>query len=90
MIKQEALKKIIAGEKKSIRIEYKTYNINFDDDIVILVPVTTGSIVYSSIEADNYTYTHGGNIYREAVHAAWEIESALRQKLIESSDLQVT
>ena len=46
-----------------------------DSSITVLKPLRgTGSWASANIASDAYEYTHGGNIFREAVRRAWKIE----------------
>lgn len=73
---------------KTIRIQRKIYTITVRDfDAtggyepsrleVILTPKTDGDSASSFERPDNYSYTHGGKVYREAVQKAWEVRDEI-------------
>lgn len=81
---------------KTIRIQRHIYTItvnNFDvmggyeptKIEVILNPRTNGSDASSFERPDNYSYTHGGKVYREACQKAWDIRDEIEAS--EKTDL---
>ena len=78
-MKKETLDKILKGEKKTFRVDGRTYSIEIDEDdrSVKLIPFGSGSIADSHVQYNDYGYTHGGYVYRHAVEIAKEIAEAL-------------
>lgn len=52
---------------------------------VVLSPKTEGTDASSFERQDNYSYTHGGKVYREAVQKAWDIRDEIEAS--EKTDL---
>ena len=60
------------------RFLYDVYTRNeYGDKEVVLVPRTTGDIARSGLSLENYCFTHGGDIYQDAVLKAKELAANL-------------
>lgn len=88
-IAEGKMKKILEGEKSSLRIEGFAYDISLNEEgTVSLAPRNGGRVASSEVEADNYAYTHGGTAFREAIHAAWLIAEEWRSHLQSLEDAE--
>lgn len=81
MNKIEALLK-----KGTVNVQGHTYDIEVIDERVDLIPIGSGAVAQSSMSGEAYEYTHGGDTYRKAVEAAWEIAEYLTEKRKEGAD----
>jgi len=83
--KRKLIERILSGEKKSLRIEGYTYDIDLNwegEGIVALIPRgLSGSVALSSISYESYAFTHGGPVFRKAVKFAKELDEALKGRL---------
>jgi hypothetical protein len=63
----QIIQKILKGEKKSLRIDGYTYDIDLNWEgmgIVALIPRgLSGSVALSSISYESYAFTHGGPVF---------------------------
>lgn len=79
-MKESTIEQIVNGTKKTVNIEGYIYDIHFEEDGSICCLIGRSrknqSEVYNC-DRDAYAYTHGGRIYRLAVEALWDIQSAL-------------
>ena len=78
--KRRILESLFAGETASARILSYRYEIEYyeEDDVIIASPLGAGDSVYSSIEYDDYRYTHGGKVYRTVLEYIKELDEAYR------------
>lgn len=70
----------------SVNVQGRKYNIKLDGEIVDLVPVGNGDVASSATDSAAYEYTHGGEVYRKAVGAAWEIAEYLTEQRKKGAD----
>jgi len=80
---RKILEKLGQGKTPETRIRGYRYTVEYNQefDQLLLVPVGAGSVANSVMGIDRYEYTHGGNIYREAVDFAKALYEARTLKM---------
>jgi len=78
------LEKILSGKTAKTRMRGYWYNIYYDKDYdhIVAEPIGAGDILVSSMEADDYRYTHAGEIAREVQQLIWEVDELMRAKTL--------
>lgn len=88
-MKKGTMEKILSAEKTTFNIKGYIYDIVMDDfsGEVTLQSRGRGADASSFTSYNAYEYTHGGDVYRQAVDCAKEIEEELKKQRAEFSDV---